>query len=492
MSGIEAGAENTIFEVVDGRLVDVCTWPSQCFVWLQKIDDEEGIYTIQSAEIGATDSPIIAERRSASGEILDRIELPIEFQQCIPSLSLAAGILVGLDDVRDRAIAFNLKTKTRTDFDPRVATEILAADHQRMVLGTSTGKTSIYDRATFEPIASEQIAERASSGRKSVRPTRVFIGSEKYGLTLHVVDAEAGTTVRHSPYAWAAWLMPVTAIAFVAWSLVWLTASVLDGGAPWLDVALLVGIPFCALALRAHAVTPQLLTLHLVQGIVIGASIGACTWVVWAKARLAIRLLTVFIIASFVCIEVYWYFGTTGIGINLLGGTTLFASGFLLLAICARLCGLSLVNPATDVSPRQTSIAIVDYFTVTLGLAVFLPPMLFFVRHINLRIVFTQVWPIVLVVAAVLFAFVFLVMANNKWAFRITCFLVAVLVTLAIFVPWHAFTFGYYPTTFAAARPISATLGMALLTIFATLTPYRLRGWRIGLSRANARVVNDT
>ncbi|GAB5406120.1 MAG: hypothetical protein Aurels2KO_43510 [Aureliella sp.] len=474
-TGKGATVTRTLLTIADGKFKELERWKSDWHFAYSAVGPN--IFTLKNSMTNPA-APSIVERRDVDGKVVDEIQLPEDFRTA--SDILFVGDIVFGSPGSNRPIPYDLIAKRQLNLETSSTTWPLAAGDRQVLLYDSRpeARIRIYD---LEPEA--VVSESSFSSDAvllAVQPERVLVGTNENGLTLYVLGRNSRTIHKQSPFAWAAWLMPVTVIAFIAWALLWIRASIRDGGAAWLDALILCGLPFVAIYFRAHSVTPQHLTLNICQGILLGSLIGSACWVAFGNSRHAFRILPFFGSACLLCVALLWYLGVTRLGVEGLVTTALPATGFLFVGLALRAFGCRCVNiHDADSAAEKPQVTMLDYFALVLGLAIFLAPARLFAAEMDLLSMLRSIWLHVLVASIGLGVFVWLVMSNYRGMFVTTAFFVAVTTSLMVYIPWHHFVFASYPTSHEAARSIIVVLGFCCTTTFAILLPFRLRGWRL-------------
>ncbi len=450
-------------------------------------------------------SPVIVERRDLKGQIVDEIVLPSKFESCYPRIEIFADIVWAHNTSLGKSYFFDLSAKQDLAFPAGAQRRVVVANETHVILSTENeypersmgGPTRLISRTW--PSGSRNlflsVYDRKSQTLKSIMdlgcnfsltsinspPNRILLQSGSNGVSLFVLDSNRVVAKKWSPFAWATWLLPATVIAFALWAAFWIRASLRDSGSPWLDALLLCSLPFATIFLRANAVEPLHLTLNLCQGILLGALVCSGTWVAMGSTRLAWRLLPFLAVASLLSVVLLWYLGVTNLAIEGLLTTLLPATGFVMAAALLRIMGMRVVNRRTALTPQgESRVAMLDYFVIMLGVAVFLAPFSRFVSQIDFVAMVGNIWLPLLISSLSLCVWVSLVLSPSQVAFRFSIIVAIVFAALLLYIPWHHFAFGFYPTNYYAARSILAVLGLAIVVIFATLLPFRLRGWRLG------------
>lgn len=500
-----------LYEVIDARPRLLTSWPVEpnmhSISRQGKIYNWKPVSPVQSpgALVTAPQPPAqpTVEVRDASGHITKSIELPKPF-------IFGTGLL-GFR--RDIVLLVDYTANSIRYYDPLYEREIkLPKGCTLTVRDSAFDNGKLHFSGTYD-LTTDQYVEPCrfvTYNRKSGQietdlhldaPFNYFteldsgnplLISSAYGYSVMEVSEDGSEIVRtHAPYAWAGWMMPLTALLFAAWSTYWVRCSIQDGGWTWIDCLLIGGLPLVCIWQRMHAVESHLLMLIYEVGLYVGVLSLVTAWLVFGRTRASLRFLVVAVLVS-----LGLHFGLAVPRDEQVEAPVIFFTFATATGMCAfgsilRFAGLTCLNetqpPADTPRPRIT---IAGYFWATIGIALLTVEarsvtqirMTGDMAELGILAIVGGTCGLLMLIAALL------ALCRKPSIHYCTGALCGLVAAAAVALPWSIFVYGARFSPPAAATNwglVPAALTIPFATTFILFLPYRTRGWRIAWRPGN-------
>lgn len=444
--------------------------------------------------VASTES--LVEVRTSSGQLVDSVRLPETYG--------GAGILRFIGSVVQ---LFDQKGLTVRYFDLRSQREIQVPKNCLLEPpNTFVDDGKLYFRSSFDFGVDQHVApfrwlvyDRKSGVVQSTvaldgpfaclrqfTPARHVLVSSACGFSVTEVSADGDHIGTHAPYAWAGWMMPLTALLYIGWALLWVHASIRDGGWAWVDCLLIGLLPTGCMALRFISVEADGLLIFYLTALLVGCLSVAAAWLALGGTRISLRYVP-FALMCGILIRVVAKF-LEGEPITLLVVGTVLTSGFATVAVglVLRLFGVRFRSESEPIESSQSKrIAMADFFWATMVFAVLAIAVrpLRELRFLGLGNEWGAAVGIGLVVGCGVTPAVLLALTRKRWLFRCSSAVCSFIALVLVAVPCFLFVSGnnlsfFEPLVSLAAIPLAIVLPFAVT--FTLLLPYRLRGCTLG------------
>ncbi len=329
----------------------------------------------------------------------------------------------------------------------------------------------------------------------------MLLVSSAYGYSVIEVTAESSEVIRqHAPYAWAAWLMPLTAALFATWAVYCVRCSIQDEGWAWIDCLLIGEIPLTCVWQRLLTVESEPIVLLFEVGIYLGLLSVATLWLVFGQARVSLRFLVVAVIVSIglrygLAVPRDEQLEAPVVVVTLAAAVGVYGLGRTL-----RCFGLKCRNqllPSPKTSPPRVTVA--GFFWAAPAIAL-LAVEARTLRPIHVVDGVANLFGMASVGAAFsLFLMIaaMLALSPSKRLHAFASVFCGAVAVAAVALPWSMFVYGFRLDHFVGTVG-STILPSAMLipftAMFILLLPYRLRGWRFvwrSASPSNSNVASE-
>lgn len=451
----------------------------------------------------AASAPGIVEVRNASGSVLESIQLPNSIGPARNRVSLRGDTAQFLDTASGRIRYFDLQFQREVPLPAGCVTCLhkpIQGDRYRYFLGTYDLATDhfkqpyrwvTYDRTSGKIVSDIDIGSPFCDFRNASTGNFLLVSAAS-GYSIIEVSEDGSEIVRtHAPYAWAGWMMPLTALLFAAWSTYWVRCSIQDGGWTWIDCLLIGGLPLVSIWQRMHAVESHLLMLIHEVGLYVGVLSLATAWLVFGRTRASLRFLVVAVLVS-----LGLHFGLAvprdeQVEAPVIFFTLATAAGMCAFGSILRFAGLTCLNetqpPADTPRPRIT---IAGYFGATIGIALLTVEarsvtqirMTGDMAELGILAIVGGTCGLLMLIAALL------ALCRKPSIHYCTGALCGLVAAAAVALPWSIFVYGARFSPPAAATNwglVPAALTIPFATTFILFLPYRIRGWRIAWRPGN-------
>ncbi|GAB5402882.1 MAG: hypothetical protein Aurels2KO_11130 [Aureliella sp.] len=487
-----------LYEIANSEARMISSWPAEnenVVSCSGKIYNWKRLADIRFAAPATTNKPEpdwTIDVHDASGRILDPIDLPSPFNSGANKCKIIQNTVRFVDSVSNSVRYFDLERQQEI----------------RLPAGCINGYTSPWDKSLthfigtydlttdrFKPpfilVTYDHNSRQLTSNLEIGAPFSVLgpsksgnllLASSAYGYSVIEVGPDGREVIQtHAPYAWAGWVMPLTALLFIAWAVYWVRCSIRDAGWAWIDCLLIGGFPLVCVWLRSLYVESAPLILVYQLGIYIGLLSTATIWLAMGQTRASLRFLVVAII---ICLGIRNGLAVARdeqVAFPIVAITLITALALACFSRVARLCGLRFTGPGLPVSSGPSQSTIGGFFWTTLGIAILAMEFRSLAR-IGVTGNSGELAALALVgicCGLLTFAAAALALTRNRRLAVCTGVLSNCVAIAAVALPWTMFVYGFSPNLPANWLLVALSLTIPFAATFTLLLPYRLRGWRI-------------